>query len=713
VDQTRRALGQKQKWWKMLIRIFVPALCVVLLTGASKPPIVDLTEYRPQPGLQARMEERALTVQWGGESQHECLARLTVLDGLPTVGELAVRKKGAKWATLARNLIPEFSVTTGLRRTGHGLPESNRWDVFWDAPLNHPEEVRRYTASYRADRIGVKTDGARLEVSFPGLSMGVFSGGLRFTVYRGTNLIRVEAVATTDEPSVAYIYRGGLKGFAAETLPQILWHGVGGARHSARVSANDPDQINVLRARNRLAVAHGPIGSVAVFPPPHQFFFARELEVNLGYVWHRRDAGDSFSMGVRQGESAGGYNPAWIKQVYSLYNAPPGKEQRMPVYLYISPDDGAACRASAMALTHGDRYKPLPGYKTMATHFHTAFTQELIESGSLDTTPPWISMMRELGINIAHIFDFHGDGHPHDPGPLRLKELETYFQGCRRHSDTDFLILPGEEANVYLGGHYNILFPKPVYWTLVRQKNQPLVENHATYGKVYHTGSAADVFELMRREGALVWTTHPRTKGSTGYPDKIKDTDYFRDDHWLGAAFKALPVDLSQRRLGEVRCFGTLDDMNNWDGLKFLVGEVDTYKKYPDYDLYGDFNINYVKLDRVPAFGDWTRITAALRSGDFFVTTGEVLIPKWSVEGEGKDKAILADVEWTFPLEFIEVVWGDGVQVGRTIVPATSQPPFGSHRFQIPFDSTAKKWVRFSVWDSAGNGAFTQPVRLP
>jgi hypothetical protein len=95
------------------------------------------------------------------------------------------------------------------------------------------------------------------------------------------------------------------------------------------------------------------------------------------------------------------------------------------------------------------------------------------------------------------------------------------------------------------------------------------------------------------------------------------------------------------------------------------------------------------------------------------LTTGEVLIPKWAVEGEGKDSAVVADVEWTFPLEFIEVVWGDGVQVGRTVISATSEPPFGSHRFHIPFDSSGKKWVRFSVWDSAGNGAFTQPVRLP
>jgi hypothetical protein len=668
--------------------------------------------YRSQPGLIAVIEGGALAIRWEGQGGQELLARLEIVDGVPTVRELGGRKKDSAWVTLGRDLVPEFVVTTGVRRTGHGLDEEHRWDVFWDAPLNHPEEVRRFTASYHAERGEVRTDGARLEVTFPGLALGTFSGSLRFTAYRGTNLFRVEAVARTQERSVAYIYQGGLKGFTAESLPCVLWRDSRDRPQESEASSGQAGAPVVLRARNRLAVAGGKSGSVAVFPPPHQFFFARELEVNLGYVWFRRDTGQTYSLGIRQGESAEGYNPAWIKQVFSLYNAPPGTQQRMPVYFYLSPDDAATCREAVMAFTHGDRYKPVPGYKTMATHFHTAFAKELMDSGSLDATPPWIPMMRALGVNIAHIFDFHGNGHPRDPGPLRLPELRAYFDGCRRHSDAEFLILPGEEANVYLGGHYNILFPRPVYWTMVRGRSQPVVDDDPKYGKVYHAGSAADLFEVMKREEALVWQTHPRTKGSTGFPDKIRDADYFRSDRWLGAAFKALPVDLSQKRLGEVRCFGTLDDMNNWCGPKYMVGEVDTYKKFPDYDLYGDFNINYVKLDRVPAFDDWSGICRALRAGDFFVTTGELLIPHWAVEGSGKERTVVAELDWTFPLEFIEAVWGDGERVGRSVVSATGEPPFGSRTFRIPFDATGKKWVRFSAWDSAGNGAFMQPVHL-
>jgi hypothetical protein len=69
-------------------------------------------------------------------------------------------------------------------------------------------------------------------------------------------------------------------------------------------------------------------------------------------------------------------------------------------------------------------------------------------------------------------------------------------------------------------------------------------------------------------------------------------------------------------------------------------------------------------------------------------------------------------VEWTFPLEFAEVVWGDGQTTEREIVPVTQLPPFGRHRFSIPFDATGKKWVRFAVWDTAGNGALVQPIKL-
>lgn len=98
--------------------------------------------------------------------------------------------------------------------------------------------------------------------------------------------------------------------------------------------------------------------------------------------------------------------------------------------------------------------------------------------------------------------------------------------------------------------------------------------------------------------------------------------------------------------------------------------------------------------------------------GDYFLTSGEVLIPDVAVKGSGAARTVEADLEWTFPLAIVEVVWGDGVTTGRQTLPVSSLPPAGSRHVSIPFDATGKKWVRFAVWDVAGNGALTQPVRV-
>src|SRR5438876_1042792 len=188
-------------------------ICSAGWLGASEL-TCDMSGNRATPGLEARVEKDALLVHWNGEAGQELRAAFAIDNSRPVVRELAVRNKDSQWSTLGWNLVPEFGVTTGIRRTNHGLPEANRWNVFWDVPLNHTNEVRRFAASYQTDRCEVKTDGARLEISFPGLSMGSFSGKLQFTIYRGANLLRQEAIARTDEPSVAYKYEGGLGGFS-------------------------------------------------------------------------------------------------------------------------------------------------------------------------------------------------------------------------------------------------------------------------------------------------------------------------------------------------------------------------------------------------------------------------------------------------------------------------------------------------------------------
>ena len=50
------------------------------------------------------------------------------------------------------------------------------------------------------------------------------------------------------------------------------------------------------------------------------------------------------------------------------------------------------------------------------------------------SAPPFRTVLHDIGIDIAMIMDFHGDGHPLDTSPVRLEELKAYFKFCREHS---------------------------------------------------------------------------------------------------------------------------------------------------------------------------------------------------------------------------------------------------------------------------------------
>jgi len=141
----------------------------------------------------------------------------------------------------------------------------------------------------------------------------------------------------------------------------------------------------------------------------------------------------------------------------------------------------------------------------------------------------------------------------------------------------------------------------------------------------------------------------------------------------------------------------------------------------PDFETYGHMNINYLRLPELPRYEDgWQPVLDALRSGKFFTTTGEVLIPEFSIGGKqsgrtlsltGDTKRVLeARLEWTFPLAFAEVISGDGHQVFRQRIDLADTESFGTRRLRLPLELKGRTWVRLEVWDIAANGAFTQPV---
>ena len=255
-------------------------------------------DYKPIEGVRAAMNRGALEMTWQGEAGQQLEALFSIHDGHPLIRQLAVRT-GAAWNVLGKELTPDFQVTTGRRRTsatqrnllkrfGIDTPaEENvrKWNTFWDAPLVVPGghdttdlprsagEIQRASVSYNSQSCRVTRNGARVSVTFDGLTLGLFSGDVEFTVYKGSNLLRQEAIAKTGQPSVAYIYKAGLQGFAIDNDTKLVWRDTARQWQEYAFGGAPNDEPINLRARNHLEILDTGRGSLAVFPPP-AFWFA-------------------------------------------------------------------------------------------------------------------------------------------------------------------------------------------------------------------------------------------------------------------------------------------------------------------------------------------------------------------------------------------------------------------------------------------------------
>jgi hypothetical protein len=666
--------------------------CALMLlaryTGAAVQ--VDLSAVKQGP-IAVDSGPSSLTVRWKDEVDAPWSAEFSLDPKAPLL--TAIDFNGAQVITRAR---PLFQCTTGKRHGG--------WDQFFDLPPGHPEGTRSYQGTFVLKSARVVTVGDRVDIAFDGLRMGIFEGSIHFRFFPGSRLIQESATMTTNEADTAYFYDAGLSmtvdadrrtGGNMETSVNYF-----DAAGQLRTVLSKGPERQAEAVRYRTIAAHTGAGSVAVFPAPHQYFFPRDFTTNMGYVWHSSWKGQ-VALGIRQ-------LPDDATAYYPWSNAPPGTEQRMSLFLLLSPGDPPSAILGVLRYTHGDRFPVLEGYVRFAPHWHYAYTVQAIEQGS-GWTPPFKPVLQAMGVDAAMIMDFHGDGHPADTGDTRLAELQAYYQACRAQSDGRFLLIPAEEANVYFGGHWALAFPKPVYWHMSRKAGGAFRESDPRYGTVYNVADAKELLDLVRAESAFVYTTHPRTKGSVGYPDQVRDSAFFQDLRWFGAGWKALPSDLSSPRLGD-RAFKLLDDMSNWGLSKKLMGEVDVFQIDSTHELYAHMNVNYVRLPSLPTFDNYERLLEALQRGDFFTTTGEVLLTDVQLtEERGGVIAAKARIRHTFPLEIAEIAWGDGKQTYRKVVPLTATHSFDDFTFSGVAEGGNWTWARLAVWDIAGNGAFVNP----
>lgn len=670
-------------------------LALVLISLSAAPAAIlpaDTSGVTPGP-IAVEASAQSLTVRWQDDSHATWSAEFSLDSSKPLITAISAGDR-----KIMDRAEPIYRCSTGKRRKG--------WDAFFDFPPSAPEGTRSFLGEFHPTAARARTEGDRVEISFDGMRCGIFAGRLQYTFYPGTRLIRQEAILSTTEPDTAYFYDAGLRmtadadrraGFNMES--HISYFDTSGQFQT--ITPPYGSEWHPVAVRYRAIAARMGAGSVVAFPPPHQYFFARDYTTNMGYVWHSSWRGH-VSLGIRQ-------LPDDNAPYYPWMNAPPGTEQRMAMFLLVDAGEARSALEDVLRYTHRDHYPVLTGYKTFEPHWHLAYTVQAMEKG-FDWQPPFKAAMEAIGLNAAMIMEFHGDGHPQDTSPVRLKELNALYKACRAQSDGNFLLIPSEEADVYLGGHWGLVFPKPVYWFMKHPAGEPFVRSDPEYGNVYHVGSAAEMWDVVLRENGYVYQTHPRTKGSTGYPDKIRETDYFRDPRFLGTGWKAMPSDLSSPRLSE-RGFKILDDMNNWGDHKRAIGEVDVFQVDSTHELYGHMNVNYVRVPELPTFDHYGDLLNAVARGDFFTTTGEILLPESKIQaGAGDAVQVHALVDYTFPLAMAEVVWGDGAETHRKIIPLTSTPQFQKAAFDWNVDAPGWKWARFAVWDVAGNGAFVNPI---
>ena len=669
-------------------------------------------------GIAVQQSDNEVRVTWPISDEQKGSAVFSLDETKPLITSLGIASKGGSAKTIAKELNPVTLLTIGER----DMKNPAGWVAFFDNPPKRPYET--FLVKLGERHMKITTEGTRTTVSLASASATTFFGDVRFTFYRHSPLLHVETVLTTQKDGRAILYDTGLTS-ASPGSQSIAWNDVEGKLQRTPLDAAAP--ATPVAVAGRTIVMENKAGSLAAFPAPHQFFYPLDEAYNLKFVWHGKDYGklvNEWGFGIRQA-------PFGDRRYVPWFNAPPNTQQRLGIFYLLSLNDAKQTLAEVSRYTRGDRFKKLSGYKTFTSHYHVEHSQEFMRKQREQNTtgvpkdlevPGFTKTFKARGVDIVHLAEFHYEDGSKTPEDRRLKQLKVMHDELERLSDDQLLILPGEEPNIHLGGHWISLFPKPIYWTLNPPDGKPFQETVEGYGTVYRPGSADEVLRLMEKEKGLMWTAHARIKASRTYPDAYKDTAYFHSDRFLGAAWKAMEADLSRHTLGW-RVLDLLDDMNNWGRKKQAIGEVDTFRMETDFETYAHMNINYLKLDRLPRFNDsWQPILDALRGGHFFVTSGEVLIPDFKIGGKEsgesldiskKTEPVLeANLEWTFPLAFAEVVSGNGQQVFRQRVDLTETESFGTRKLRLPVDLKDRTWVRFEVWDIAANGAFTQPIWL-
>ena len=700
----------------MIRALVVAATVLAAVPAAAEPLSCSLDGYKAQDGLTASVSGGALTVAWAGDRSEQLRVRFTLAGGAPTIDELAVRRAGGEWGVLARQVTPEYPCH--LRAPAHEQPADG-------------SPARARCTAHRRDRRSLslgpvlgRSAGSRCrrepELESAARARRRKSAGPPSTAWRDharNGYLPRERLRGANQRCPA---RGGIPRRAgrpvrrASSIHLLQRHRADSAgrprddhaamgrlqvprgpqgpergrpaRASSGATSRIPGRTTGSAARRTTTKCHCSPAAASSSPNAAapvrlrcsrrrtRIFWAREIAINLGYDWYRKDSATRRSRSVsgrRRTSTEFRSTPA----NFALYSARPAP----------AADDGVPLRQrrrwrerrsrGRLAFTHGDRFKPLPGYQVMNHHYHMDLGRRLGEAGSLDADIPDLVALKSLGINIVSQVDSVGlqsrrrtRHRPKRPrrgarSRPRRRAGSGVRAGARRRPRPratncdpvqfdrgrpapfrqDFLVLPNQEHyGSPVGGHTDLLFSHPVYLD-AGPCRQPAARRrqHPKYGKVYHIGSADDLMEMAearRRAHLHAASAHEgidrlsrRDQGTC----RSSTTRTTRASASAGAWASICP----SSGFCEYRCQPLFDDMSNW-----LADTADPARstscrsREVRYQAAGRRHLRQLagqlrEARRAAAADDVTPLIRTLMRGDYFVTSGEVLIPDYRCRG--------------------------------------------------------------------------------
>ncbi|MBC7887266.1 MAG: hypothetical protein H7Z13_05210, partial [Ferruginibacter sp.] len=503
----------------------LPAIFILCSCAVSAQNIVDLSGFNKKGKAKVESQGSLVSVSWPASDTERARILIDNREGFPLIDALQLIR-GKTIINVTQHVDPSFILTIGRR----DLVSQNGWNIFFDrVPLKpftvHPVLIQKKS-------IAITSSGSRTIIKIGQLSAAHFSGDLEITLYNGSALLNIAAVMSTGMDSTAILYDAGLTA-SVNPWDNLAWMNVN--NQLEREEAGTSDSAKTHKVKYRTILGETKAGTVAVFPAPHQYFYPLDEAFNLNFTWsgkNYRNVLTNYGIGIRQ-------DLYGDKRFVPWFNSPPGTKQRLNFFCLLSDKHGDMVMQEVKKYTNGDVYPKIEGYKKFASHFHNEYVMSVILAGKkVPDTPNFVKVFKTMGVDIVHLGEFHYTAHPKGPDEQRLNELNELFKMCNRYSDSVFLLLPGEEPNEFLGGHWLQFFPKPVYWIMSRAKDVPFISQHPDYGKVYRVNSKEEMLKLLELENGLAWTAHPRTKGSTGYPDKYRSEAFFNSRHFMGAAWK-------------------------------------------------------------------------------------------------------------------------------------------------------------------------------